>query len=127
MTLADFWGIEDIVPEMNDGKGTSLVIARTDKGQDMFNSIKDKLKWREVSYEDAVKFNTAEYMSVKRPSERNDFFIDLNSMPFEEIIKKYVEDKRPSGLKYKIKRLLKIGGGKKLINDYGVLFTFKNR
>ncbi len=41
MTIADFWGIESVAPEMNDGKGTSLVIIRTDKGQELFEEIKE--------------------------------------------------------------------------------------
>lgn len=39
MTIADFWGIEEIAPEMDDGKGTSLIITRTNKGQNLFDSI----------------------------------------------------------------------------------------
>lgn len=31
MTIADFWGIENVAPEMNDGKGTSLIITVTAK------------------------------------------------------------------------------------------------
>lgn len=34
MTIADFWGIQAVAPEMNDGRGTSLVITRTEKGQE---------------------------------------------------------------------------------------------
>lgn len=33
LTIADFWGINDVAPEMNDEMGTSLVLIRTDKGQ----------------------------------------------------------------------------------------------
>ena len=32
LTIADFWGINDVAPEMNDGNGTSLILIRTDKG-----------------------------------------------------------------------------------------------
>lgn len=45
MTIADFWGIEEIAPEMDDGKGTSLIITRTNKGQNLFNSIEMDLRW----------------------------------------------------------------------------------
>lgn len=89
MTIADFWGIENVAPEMNDGRGTSLVITRTDKGQELFYSLKDELKWKEVSYEDGVKCNTSEHSSVGRPRQRNTFFEDLEIMPFEKMEKKY--------------------------------------
>lgn len=35
LTIGDFWGIENLCPELNDGMGTSLVIARTAAGRDL--------------------------------------------------------------------------------------------
>lgn len=92
ITIADFWGIENVAPEMNDGMGTSLVITRTDKGQKLFDKIKSELKCKEVSYEDGVKGNPSEYSSVARPKERDSFFADLENMTFEEMEKKYASD-----------------------------------
>lgn len=92
MTIADFWGIQNVAPEMNDGRGTSLVITRTDKGQKLFDSIKSELKWKEVSYEEGVKSNYSEYKSVARPQQRDAFFTDLDILSFEEMAKKYAAD-----------------------------------
>lgn len=142
MTIADFWGIESVAPEMNDGKGTSLAITRTDKGQELFEAIKGKLIWKEVSYEDGVRGNPSEYSSVERPATRDRFFTDLATIPFEEMGKKYAEDIKVSlvrRVKNKIKSTIKkiveiclVGGEKntplKQSNaDYGMLFTFKSR
>ena len=137
MTIADFWGIESVAPEMNDGKGTSLVITRTDKGQELFESIKSELKWKEVRYEDGVRGNPSEYSSVARPATRDTFFADLDTLSFEEMEKKYAADIKTSLLrraknktKRAIKKIVKIlsGGGTavRLSNsNYGMLFTFK--
>ena len=120
MTIADFWGIESVAPEMNDGKGTSLVITRTDKGQELFESIKSELKWKEVRYEDGVRGNPSEYSSVARPATRDTFFADLDTLSFEEMEKKYAADIKTSLLrraknktKRAIKKIVKIlsGGG----------------
>ncbi len=120
MTIADFWGIESVAPEMNDDKGTSLVITRTDKGQELFEVIKEKLKWKEVSYEDGVRGNPYEYSSVERPATRDTFFADLDTLSFEEMEKKYAADIKTSLLrraknktKRAIKKIVKIlsGGG----------------
>lgn len=136
-TIADFWGIENVAPEMNDGKGTSLVITRTDKGQELFEVIKDNLIWKEVSYEDGVRGNPSEYSSVARPATRDTFFADLDALPFEEMEKKYAADIKVSLLrrakdktKRTIKKIVKIlsGGGiavRQSNSDYGMLFTFK--
>lgn len=94
MTIGDFWGIDRCAPEMNDGRGTSLVITRTEKGQALFDGIKEKLVWKEVSYQDGVRGNLAEYASVSRPKERDTFFDDMNALPFEELAKKYEADKK---------------------------------
>lgn len=132
MTIADFWGIENVAPEMNDGRGTSLVITRTEKGQELFESIKNELKWKEVSYEEGVKGNPSEYKSVARPQQRDTFFTDLEKLPFEEMEKKYAADIKvsfPRKVVRKIKRTIKKilpGGTEKRSNaNYGILFTFK--
>lgn len=104
LTIADFWGIENVVPEMNDGKGVSLVITRTEKGQALFDCAKIELEWKEVRYEDAVRYNPSEYRSVIRPVERNVFFTDLNQLSFEEMEKKYAADKKVSFLRKALRK-----------------------
>lgn len=73
LTIADFWGINDVAPEMNDGNGTSLILIRTNKGMNAFETISSKLKLKEVAYEDGVRSNPAEYKSCHRPPQRDTF------------------------------------------------------
>ena len=94
MTIADFWRIQAVAPEMNDGRGTSLVITRTEKGKELFEGVKSELKWKEVNYEEGVKGNPSEYKSVARPRQRSVFFEDLDKLPFEEMAKKYAADRK---------------------------------
>lgn len=120
LTIADFWGINDVAPDMNDGMGTSLVLIRTDKGKELFESISSHMKLKEVSYEDGVKGNPAEFRSCARPSQRNTFFDDMHSMDFEELEKKYaapIIEFYKTRIKRKIKKTIKcllrvIGGGR---------------
>lgn len=110
LTIADFWGIEKVAPEMDDGKGTSLVITRTEKGQKLFDTIKEELKWKKVSYEEGVRENPSEYRSVERPLQRDTFFIDLGKLSFEELEKKYLLNIKPSfsmRMVRKVKRIVK--------------------
>lgn len=67
---------------MNDSKGTSLVIVRTNQGEKIFNRLisKSSVKVMEVEYDDATKENPAEFRSVYRPKERETFFIDMKKM-----------------------------------------------
>ncbi|MGN0319264.1 MAG: Coenzyme F420 hydrogenase/dehydrogenase, beta subunit C-terminal domain [Lachnospira sp.] len=115
MTIADFWGIENVAPEMNDGMGISLVITRTEKGQKIFDNIKTELKWKEVSYEEGVRNNMAEYSSAIRPKERDTFFNDLSIFTFEELEKKYAADVKESLFR---RAVSKVKGFVKKIFDY---------
>lgn len=113
MTIADFWGIENVTSEMDDGRGTSLVITRTNKGSELFKSVTEDLKWKEVRYEDAIKGNPSEQSSVARPKQRDDFFEDLSNISFEEMQNKYdAKLSFPQRVMRKIKRAIKRRGGK---------------
>lgn len=114
LTIADFWGIEDVAPEMNDGKGTSLVITRTEKGQKLFEQIKNDTQWKEVSYNDGVKCNPSEYSSVGKPKERACFFADMNKMTIQQLEKKYVYGPLWKRIGRKVKAKVKnfFGGGR---------------
>lgn len=42
-TIGDFWGIDAYKKDWNDGKGTSLILANTDKGDSILNAIRPLL------------------------------------------------------------------------------------
>lgn len=105
-----------MTPEMNDGMGTSLIIVRTEKGQKLFDSINEKLNWKEVDYNEAIRENPAEYRSAIRPLQRDTFFSDLQSRSFNFMIRKYAPDTKKIRLRNlwrKAKRIVKklCGGG----------------
>jgi len=113
MTLADFWGIENIMPELDDDKGTSLVFLQSDKGRNLFNRVKDKMTYRETDVESAVRYNTAAIQSAAVNPKREKFFADMNRLPFDKVMKKYLSDsawiifkKQIFRVLSKIKRLL---------------------
>ena len=118
LTIADFWGINDVAPNMNDGMGTSLVLIRTEKGKDAFEKISSSMKLKEVSYKDGVRGNPAEYKSCARPMQRNTFFDDMQNMSFEELKQKYAAPIKVSFItkvkrkaKIAIKKVLRVIGG----------------
>lgn len=90
ITLADFWGIEKIDPSMDQDKGTSLVMVNSDKGQQLFDAIKDKVEWKQFTMDDAREGNPAMDGSLKsvKPN-RVDFFRDLDVLPFDEVAKRH--------------------------------------
>ena len=59
VTVGDFWGIWDIAPEMDDNKGTSVVLVQSEKGAALLEAIRERLVLKEVSLEDASAQNSA--------------------------------------------------------------------
>lgn len=111
ITLADFWGIQRVKPEFDDDKGTSLVIVNSKKGQDLFESIKDKIRYEETDIEEAIKHNPSMIKASTMPNTRETFFKDINNMDIESAIKKNLPKEK---LSVKIKRKIK-GSIKKIL------------
>lgn len=90
ITLADFWGIEKVDSTMDQDKGTSLVMVNSDKGQALFDSIKEKIEWRQFTMDDAREGNPAMEgsLSSAKPN-RKAFFSDLDKLPFEKVAAKH--------------------------------------
>ncbi|MCD7894894.1 MAG: Coenzyme F420 hydrogenase/dehydrogenase, beta subunit C-terminal domain [Erysipelotrichaceae bacterium] len=78
ITLGDYWGIQNIHPEMDDDKGTSLVLVHTEKGLELYRSISDKISYISTPIEEAIKHNTAIVESAKLNNNRADFFVRLS-------------------------------------------------
>lgn len=90
ITLADFWGIEKIDKTMDQDKGTSLVMVNSQKGQNVFDSIKSNIEWREFTIDDAKAGNPAMESSLRSiPVNRESFFDDIDRMSFDKLANKY--------------------------------------
>ena len=95
--------IQNILPEFDDDKGTSLLFINSEKGKKMFNQIKKHVSYCEVDINKAVFHNSAAIKSVKRHPKRDKFFKELDQVPFDQLVKKYCSD----GILVKVKRNLK--------------------
>lgn len=100
ITIADFWGISKILPDMNDKKGTSLIIVRSEAGKKLFDNIKNKLIYKSVNYEDGVRDNPVEYRSVYKPKQRDSFFKDAEKMSYSKLVVLYNVDNELQGTLY---------------------------
>lgn len=89
ITLADFWGIQNLNPDMDDDKGTSLVMVNSQKGITLFEKIKENIIYKETNFEEAIKYNPSMTCSPQIPESREFFFKDLDTMNFDELVDKY--------------------------------------
>lgn len=48
-TIGDFWGIDKVFPDFNDGKGISLLTVNTEKATKIFNEIKENMEFNETN------------------------------------------------------------------------------
>lgn len=73
IALADFWGIEKVIPQFDDDRGCSLVLDYTARAK-----YENKSECLPAVYDDAVKYNPAIVRSVAKPLNRAFFFHRLN-------------------------------------------------
>jgi len=108
ITLGDFWGIENVDRTMDDNMGTSVVLLNSMKGIAFFDSIKDKIRTKEVALSDVLPGNGALLHSMVFPAiNRDEFYEDSDKLPFDLVVKKYYPlDENP--MKNKIMKGLKI-------------------
>ena len=76
ITIADFWGINTEIPDMDDDKGTGLVLVNTDKGLSALDWSKTNHK--ETTAEVAVRHNPAYSRSVSAHPKRKEFFARID-------------------------------------------------
>ena len=88
LTIADFWQVKKVFPELDTRDGVSLVFINTKKGKRIFNEIKENLNATEVTRENALLDNkSAKYQSLK-PSKRYKIYRNIDKIDdFERIYK----------------------------------------
>ncbi len=83
-TLADFWGIQHVLPEMDDDKGTSLVLTHSSKGKELLCSISDNLRIEYADAEVIIKYNPAGVESCKPNKIRGVFLKNILTNDFDK-------------------------------------------
>ena len=102
ITIADFWGVDKIIPGFSNGAGTSLVIIHTKKGSKYFERIKNQMRVLEVDPQKVVEYNGAALKSAKRPDRLDEFWQEQAYLTIEKLAEKYVPAE--SSLKTKLKQ-----------------------
>ena len=120
LTLADFWGIQNVLPEMDDDKGTSFVIIHSEKGKQLFERIQRSLVSHEVDVWQGIQYNSAMIRSAKRHPHRDEFFEQLDHKRIDILIRRLCRDKFPVRIKRKL-----VAGVRLILEKLGLLETAK--
>lgn len=109
-TLADFWGISNICPEMDDDKGTSLLLLNSYKARKLFEQIKKNVRYKEVDFEESIKYNSAMTKSAIYNKKREKFLKCVREKGFKTASRRFLKIPIKSKIKMCVKRV--INGGK---------------
>ena len=121
ITIADYWGIEKVDPNLDNNVGTSMILLNSKKGVAYFEKVKDKLEWEETKFESILPGNIALRKSIEPAKiDREHFFEDLDKGTFEDVTQKYfpLSNKNRGSFKGKVKNILR--GLKLMIKLYGI-------
>lgn len=102
LTLGDFWGVESLMPEIDDDNGVSAIIVNSDKGKQVLHNINVELY--EVQYDELTTRSPALVKSFPKTPKRTEFFKE-DGLSFEEKVKRLA--KKPFSIKtlaYRIAR-----------------------
>ena len=109
ITLADFWGVENVLPEFPSYNGVSLVLTHTMKAERIFHGLQGVIT-KEVELEKAIPQNGALLHSVEPHPERAYFFKHIDKKPIVRLMNECLELRRITRLKLSLKAYLrKIG------------------
>lgn len=101
ITLGDFWGIDSLMPEIDDDKGVSAIIINTEKGRKALHSVNNLIP---SSWADMCVNNPALVKSAKVSENKEHFFLK-DELSFEKKI--HILCKRPFSLRQTISRILR--------------------
>lgn len=89
ITIGDFWGVENVFPEMDDNTGVSLVFVNSGKGRSFFDKVLDHV---EVEIKQTEIANCLQG-NLKRPTARasmtEEFWNDYFNYDYRKVVRKY--------------------------------------
>lgn len=114
ITLADFWGIEKIISDMNIDEGVSLCWSSSEKGKQVLADVLNRTDYYEVKLREAIKHNSSAIKSVEMHKNRDKFFEEVNNSDADiiSLIEKYYDNRSlrkrlSSKLRAKLKSLFR--------------------
>ena len=92
ISLADYWGVENIHNDLDDDKGVSLVLINSCKGEEVFNQLSENIILKKTDLEYSIKRNPCIVKSVSNNPNREKFFRDINTNNIERSINKCINN-----------------------------------
>ena len=94
ITLGDFWGVWDIEPEMDDNKGTSLVLVHTQAAKSILEQFSDQIVLKKSTLQQASKQNQSMLVSSPAPNKRETVIQKCLDGKFDELQGYFAESQK---------------------------------
>ena len=114
ITMADFWGVDELFPKIDVHKGCSVLISNTEKGQEWMDRLEESMTLEKVELSDVIKRNSQLREPAKKHHKREVFFSNLGKQDFESVVNLCIPKERITIRKivvkfvpYKMKRIIK--------------------
>ena len=91
MTIGDCWGIEKHMPDMDDDKGTSVIMAHSSKGERMIEGVRDNLRLREATLDKVLPRTAESRRTVEMHPNRRKYWEDVKNGESFENLCRYVQ------------------------------------
>ena len=102
VTLADFWGVRQLAPELYSGDGVSLALAHSEKGAQLLEGL-DAVA-QPVDAREAAGRNKAGLNSVVKPPQYEEFWAALRTSGIEKLADRFVPVDPKTKLKSWVRR-----------------------
>lgn len=86
-TIADCWGANKLVPQIDDNRGLSSVIVHSKKGIALWKQVEDKLETVKISIEEIAKGNSNLISNKQKAGDRERFYYLLRKTPKNAFLK----------------------------------------
>ncbi len=106
-TIGDFWGVHNLLPDFFDDKGTSIIMAHSDKAIQFLRNFTDKLNLSEIQNETVIQTNSSIVKSVNRNSKRDCFFAHNDGRSIRSQIVKNLHQSLLTRIKRKIVKIFR--------------------
>lgn len=91
MTIGDGWGIEKLMPDMNDDKGVSIILLHSTKGEKMLEAIRNKLVVRGAKLNEVLPPTAESRKPAEMHPNRKKFLEGMRRGESFEILYEYVQ------------------------------------
>lgn len=91
MTIGDCWGIENHMPDMDDDKGTSVIMVHSSNGKRMLEGVRGNLRLREANLDTVLPPTVESRRTVEMHPNRRKYWEDVKNGESFENLCRYVQ------------------------------------